>query len=651
MKRNRFALFSLGALLLTVSVSTAQSTVYWDTNGASAGSGNSAANWGGSNWTTDTTGSSATVPWTNGNAAVFSAGTDGTGSWAVTIDAASTFTVSSLLFKEVADTRAINGGAINIGGGTINSTVNGTGDPGGNNGRDVNITSVLTGTGGLTIAAHGNNIANSGGGGGSELRLGGNNTFSGGLTITSGLVSWNTEANLGHLSNVVTLNGGGLLCTGHNHFTSRDIKIGSGGGTFRNYGSTTVTLSGTISNASGATNPTLRRTDGGTLVINTTGANFTGTFINGGGSTVLTQANADWSTTDFNIPGGNLTLNGTGTAVVNSISSGADVVMNYGTMLNVDTGAITLSTGHWYKTAIGSLGKLTSSSGTLTITNGAATGDLTTTDHQIQVQVTDFGATPVALIKNNQNTLVLAQSNTFTGGTTINGGRIESKNQAAFGTGAVTVNNGGQVFFTQGGAYANNFTINGNGPVEGATVQGALRFTGFATTTGTVNVASASRITASAAADTGIIAGTLTGSAALEKTGPGTIILSANTSGYTGAVTVNSGTLKLDTSIADLSVGENGILAGEGSISGALTLQGTLITGPDLNVDASTAGALATKDLTVVGLTTVNLTGYPAVAGTPVDVVTYTGTLTMTGTADDNFDLAGGITIGVENSR
>lgn len=640
MKKSRFSLFSLGAVLLTVSVSSAQSTQYWDTNGASAGSGNSAANWGGYNWTTDVTGSSATAQWVDGDSAVFSAGTDGTSAWTVTIDANRTITTPSVRFAQTGS-KTLSGGTIVVGGGTLNSTALGFAA---GNGDDITINSVLAGSGGLTIAAHGDATSNNGGGGGAEFRLGSTNTFSGGLTITSGLVSWNTDANLGDLSNVVTLNGGGLLCTGHNHFTSRDIKIGSGGGTFRNYGSTTVTLNGTISNAPGATNPTLRRTDGGTLIINTTGANFTGTFHNGGGSTVLTETSPNWSTTDFTTVAGNLTLNGGGTAVVNSVTSGADVVLNYGTTLNVDTGAITMTTANWFKTVLGATGTLTTSSGTLNVTNGAATGDLTTTNHQIQVRIADFGATPVALVKNNQNNLALGQANTYTGGTTVNGGRIESKNLSAFGTGGVTVNNGGQVFFTQGGVYANNFTINGNGVSESGGPFGALRFSGFATTGGNVNVASASRVSTFAAADTGIIAGTLTGSAALEKTGPGTLILSADTSGYTGTVTVNSGILKLNSSLADVSVGENGTLAGEGSIGGTLTLQGTFITGPDLNVDASTAGALSTTNLTVVGLTTVNLTGYPAVPGTPVDVLTYSGTLTMTGTADDNFDLAGGVT-------
>ena len=641
MKRNRFALINLGALLLTASFASAQTTLYWDTNGASAGSGNSAANWGGSNWTTDATGSSATGAWTNGSAAVFSAGTDGTGSWAVTIDAASTFTVSSLLFKEVADTRTINGGTLNIGGATINSTANGTGDPGGNNGRDVNINSVLTGTGGLTIAAHGNNIANSGGGGGSELRLGGNNTFSGGLTITSGLVSWTTDANLGDPSNVINLNGGGLLCTGTNHFTSRNIRIGASGGTIRNYGSTNLTLSGTLSNADGVASTTFRRTDGGTLIINTPGTGFAGTFINGGGSTVLTETNPDWSNTDFTLAGGNLTFNGAGgTAVIKSINSTADVILNNGTTLNVTGGAITLNTGHWYKTNFGSLGKLTTSSGTLTVTNGAATGDLTTNDHQFQIEVADYGATPVAFVKNNQNTLVLAQANTFTGGTTINGGRIESKNTAAFGTGPVTVNTGGQVLFTQGGAYSNNFTISGNGPTEGANQYGALRISGPATLAGTLNVASASRITSYNPADIGFIAGPVTGTGSIEKTGGGTLVLSGDTSGYSGGMSVNNGTLRLDTGLTNVTVGQNGTLGGEGTVSGSLVLQGSATGNAKLNVDGSTDAALTTKDLTVAYLATVNLTGYPITPGTPIDVVKYTGTLTMTGTANDNFDLA-----------
>jgi autotransporter-associated beta strand protein len=629
--RNGRNLLGLGAVLLTGTVANA-ATAYWDTNYTTAGSGNTGSSWEGVNWTTDSTGSSETVIWNDGDSAVFSAGTDGNGSWTVTLG--STITAPSITFAQTGS-KTISGGTINIGGGTINSTALGFA-PG--NGDDININSVLAGTGGLTIAGHGDATSNGGGGGGAEFRLGANNTFSGGLTITSGLVSWNTDANLGDPSNVITLNGGGLLYTDNTLTTARNIEIGANGGTIRLYGGKTLTLDGLITNASGVANATLRRTDGGTVKLNASGAGFIGTYINGANSTQLSAPNADWSNTDFVISGGNFNPNGTGTAVVNSINSTADVIIDNGTTLDVDTGAITLLTAHWYKTNVGALGMLTSSSGTLTITNGAATGDLTTTDHQINVKLVDSGATPLALVKNNNNQLVLNQANTYSGGTTVNGGRLQPNNAASLGTGAVTINSGAQVFLTASPPYANSFTINGDGITEGAQSLGALRFANSAIVTGAINLASASRITVNNGNEIGTVAGALTGSSALEKTGAGALVISGSAAGYTGAITVSGGTLKLDNALGgSLAMNDATILAGEGSISGGLTIGAA--SGSDLRVNGATPEALSTTNLTVNGLTYVRLTSLPAVQGSPISVVNYSGTLTIPGDLKDSFQL------------
>ena len=631
----------VGAILLAAGVASAQSkTVYWDTNYTAAGCGNNGSSWEGVNWTTDPAGTTVPAPWVDGDSVIFSAGTDGIGTWHISIG--STITTPSIVWQDPFTSandawRSINGGTINIGGGTISTSALGFAQ---GNSYDVNINSVLAGSGGLTIAAHGDATSPGGGGGGAELRLGGTNTFSGGLTITSGLVSFNTDANLGDIANAITLNGGGILCTGNPHFTVRDIKVGAAGGTIRTYGGTTLTLNGTISNAAGVASATLRRTDGGTLIINTQGTGFTGSFIVGGGDVRLAALNADWSKTDFTTVGGGsgrLVPDGGGTAVVNSLNTAADVVINNGTTLDVDTGAITMvqTNGHWYKTTLGALGKLTSSSGTLTINNGLTTGDLTTTDHRIRVQIIDSGTTPVALVKNYNNNLFLDQPNTYSGGTTINGGRVESYGTPSFGSGAVVVANGAQAWLRANGTYPNNFTINGIGATEGVGNLGAIRFSGLATIAGTVNVATASRLTAYDPQDRGTITGPLTGSAALEKPGAGTIVISGDATGYTGALTVGAGTLGLGNNFGgSVVVADNAGISGEGQISGDLTLGGTV--GAVLTVDGSTAAALGAANLTVNGLTSVKLAGTPT--GAAMDVVTYSGTLTLSGaTLDENF--------------
>lgn len=670
MKPHRIPLLHLGALLLTAATSSAQSTVYWDTNGTLAGSGNSGSSWEGVNWTTNPAGAATVAelaPWVDGNRAVFSAGNDGTGTWAVTLT--STIRTPSITFEEPlaasGNYRDINGGTIDIGGGLLDSSKLGFAA---GNGNDVNIGSALVGTGGLTIAAHGDATSNGGGGGGAEFRLRGNNTFSGGLTITSGLVSFNANHFLGDPSNIITLNGGGLLYNDNALTLPRDIQVGAKGGTIRLYGGKTLTLEGTISNAAGATNPTLRRTDGGTVVIKTTGANFTGTFHNGGGSTQLAQVNANWSTTDFVVDGGNLNPNGTGTAVINSVNSTADVIIDNGTTLDVDTGAITMRGAHWYKTnstlfGQQTLGKLTSSSGTLTVTNGATTGTLTTTDHRIVVLVTDFGTKPVTFVKNNLNTLILDKANTYSGGTIINGGRINSDHPQCFGTGTVTVNPGGQAWLTIGaGVYANDFVISGTGAPE-ATNLGAIRFNDTILSGNVTIAASGARLGADGN-NFGTITGNLLGNGPLEihspaSTATGAITLAGNASGYTGTATVAKGSLVIGAAFGGsatvsstatlihrgtvagaVTVNDGAFLAGEGSVNGLLTLGSSL--GGNLRVDGSTPGALTVSGgVNVTGMTTVHLTAPPAVEGSAVTVLTYTpGTLTLPGTLNEHFTLA-----------
>lgn len=59
---------------------------YWDTNDATPGSGDTGGTWGTDNfWSNSADGTAATTAWADGNAAVFSAGTDGTGSHTITI--------------------------------------------------------------------------------------------------------------------------------------------------------------------------------------------------------------------------------------------------------------------------------------------------------------------------------------------------------------------------------------------------------------------------------------------------------------------------------------------------------------------------------------------------------------------------------------
>ena len=92
-------------------------TLYWDINGTTAGAGGAtpAGTWsttGGSNkkWSTSSAGTVTTVNWTSGNDAVFSAGTDATGAYTVTVSG--TQNVSSI--KVQAGSPTLGTGVINF---------------------------------------------------------------------------------------------------------------------------------------------------------------------------------------------------------------------------------------------------------------------------------------------------------------------------------------------------------------------------------------------------------------------------------------------------------------------------------------------------------------------------------------------------------
>ncbi len=254
----------LRAALLTATASMLPSSaanLYWDTNGATAASGNVGGTWDtGTNWSTDATGATAAVAWTNGQSAVFSAGTDGTATKTVTLTG--TVATPSILLEEVGLVQ-ITGGSIDITGGSVfNSAV-----LGGTTGRSLTWTSTITGNGALNLAVNGD-TSNTGGGSNTIFALTGTNDFTGNVTISSGVVGYGSS--LGNAANGVTLNGGGFVFSATGAI-ARNLTIGASGGVIRSYGAATGTLSGTLSGSG-----ELRRTDTGAAILTGSGTGFTG---------------------------------------------------------------------------------------------------------------------------------------------------------------------------------------------------------------------------------------------------------------------------------------------------------------------------------------------------------------------------------------
>ena len=271
---------ALAAIVITITITPAlrAADLYWDVNNDTTGSGNAVGTWDTSttaNWSTLADGTAIAETFQDGDAAIFSAGADGTGSW--TVNVSGSVQPASITFKENG-TKTLSGGEISV---ALSPVISSAGR---GNGFNYNISSKLTGTGSITLAANGA-TSDSGDGVGGNLTLNNNtNDFTGDVTITSGVVNFSSDAAFGNSSNDIIIQGGGLVCTAATNSlpSTRDI-IFSGGGDkiFRLYGSSTFTVDSTITGSGN-----LRHTDGGNLILN--GPNtFTGNIENHRGNLTL----------------------------------------------------------------------------------------------------------------------------------------------------------------------------------------------------------------------------------------------------------------------------------------------------------------------------------------------------------------------------
>jgi autotransporter-associated beta strand protein len=190
-----------------------------------------------------------------------------------------------------------------------------------------------------------------------------------------------------------------------------------------------------------------------------------------------------------------ITFSGANSTTVSGAISGAGAITQNGTgtltlsATNTYTGDTTIGAGSLQITGSGSLGTGASYSGN--ISNSGTFSLNTTTDQTLAGILSGNGA----LVKSNTNTVILSGANTFTGNTTINAGTLR---------------------------------VNGTGTLGNATYAGTIANNGtlfFNTSTNQT------------------LSGAISGSGALTQNGTSALTLNGSASSYTGATTVNSGTL------------------------------------------------------------------------------------------------------------
>jgi fibronectin-binding autotransporter adhesin len=428
MKSKFSSLFRCASLPVVISLSLTRidaATQIWN----HAGPNNVWETGGATNW-------DAAASWTAGNIAQFNAGVD------VAVTVTGTVVAEQIVFGTGwANNLTISGGIIDFGAsaGIINSSAVGT-----TGGRQIAITSNLTGNGGLTINAHGD-VTASGGGNGAYFQLGGDNSgLTGGIAITGGLVDFTSANSFG--GNTITLsNAGGILNANHDTISlSNNFVISTGGGTLRNWGLATTTLSGSITGST-----FLNRTDGG--IYNLTGdmSGFTGTF------------NAQVGTTNFQTGGNALTgilnVSGGTTSIENTVANTYSAVNLSGGTLQIKSNNQALGSATLAVTGASTLASTTGSTALTLGNNITISGTNTFTLNSSNAAITLNGS-----ITGTGTTLATAGTGTTTLGGTVSMGtgsiQINGANTLSIATGAVV--SADQVALT-GTTTATTLNING----------------------------------------------------------------------------------------------------------------------------------------------------------------------------------------------
>ncbi|ENG2644980.1 autotransporter-associated beta strand repeat-containing protein [Salmonella enterica subsp. enterica serovar Banana] len=404
------------------------------------------------------------------------------------------------------------------------------------------------------------------------LTLSGSNTYTGGTTISGGTLVANDVNALGtgDVTDDATLE----LNTGGDF----DNAI-SGSGQVVKSGDKTLTLSGANSYSGGTliSDGTLVAsnveslgtgdvTNNATLELNT-GGDFTNN-ISGSGQVVKSGDDALALSGANSYTGGTLISSGTLVATnVDALGSG-DVT---------DNATLELNTGGTFDNAISGSGQVVKSgdktltlSGSNTYTGGTLISDGTLVASNVEAlgtgDVTDnatlelntggdfinnIGGTG-RVEKSGDDTLTLSGSNTYTGGTLINGGTLVASNVEALGTGDVTDN--ATLALNTGGTFDN--AISGSGQVvksgdETLTLSGTNSYTGGTTISGGTLVATnvealgSGDVTDDATLELntgGTFDNAISGSGQVVKSGDKMLTLSGANS-YTGGTTISGGTL------------------------------------------------------------------------------------------------------------
>lgn len=362
---------------------------------------------------------------------------------------------------------------------------------------------------------------------------------------------------------------------------------------------------------------TLAKLDSGTLVLNGSNGYTGGTALNGGtlvvgnnsalGSGALTAANGTTLDSNGAVSLGNaVVLNGGLNVAGSNDLTLAGVVSGSGSLIKNGAANLTLDGSNSYQ------GGTQLNGGELTLGNNAAIGS---------------GALSVGGNAQLDSSTALQLANAINLGAqlTLAGTRDTTLGGAIGGSGSLVKNGSGALLLSGANSYTGGTTLNG-GTTTGDTssLKGAI-----------LNNAA---LTFAQNSD-GTYSGNLSGSGTLTKSGTGELLLTGS-NGFTGSTSVQAGSLRVDGTLnsATVNVASGATIGGSGEIGGTLQLAG----GATLSAGGA-ATPLSVGALHLASGTTLDFTlGQASSSTTVVDVA---GNLTLDGTL--NVTNGGGFGVGI----
>lgn len=562
---------------------------------------------------------------------------------------------------------------------------------------------------------------------GAELRLG-NIVFSNDILGNGSVVktaSGITEIYGGNsaFNGTMHVTDGTLFATIGDAFGSGTLRIDNGTSALLNAGTTTVMaadLAGAgVFEKSGSGHATLTG-DGtafsGTISITNGTLQIAGTQ-NIGGATVLVDSagTLQLDTAGFSVfnnalmGAGNLIKTGTGTVSLTTAANhtgGTDIQQGAIRVTDVSflgTGPVTVQAGAALDLSIANAQTLNqtiagagmlrkSDQGDLTLTGNSLTGGLDIVGGRVIVNtagaigggpvsmaadtqlVFDNSATEImsnplsgagSLTKNGTGLLVIQNANTYTGGTTINAGRLGLNNGQGLGTGTVLVMLNAELGLG-GVTVANNIigagrvvktanntgALTGNNSYSGGTdIQEGTLIVNSPAALGTGGVAIASNAFLAIdynGASNAVMTNVLSGAGALVKDGSGTVVINTAGNTYSGGTAINAGRLGLNfgdglgtgnvvigagasLGLGNVTYGNNTSGAGQivKTATGTTTLTGTNTHTGGIDVQA---GTLAVTGNSSLGTGTVNIASGATFNYTNTSALTFSNGLSGAGT-------------------